>query len=153
MNNSMNVSETKSKGLLREYKIIITAEEMDAEITKKLEEISATVKIPGFRPGKVPMSVVKSRFGDQVKGDAIKAALDDGAKQAIEGNNLRLASQPQVDIKSFDEGKDLEVAGLEDEIKKLNTTSPEIIINHVTKILTEKNFILRDDITALGLKI
>ena len=53
----------------------------------------------------------------------------------------------------IDKGKELEVEGLENEIKKLNTTSPEIIINHATKILTEKNFILRDDITALGIKI
>ena len=53
----------------------------------------------------------------------------------------------------IDQGKELEVEGLENEIKKLNTTSPEIIINHATKILTEKNFILRDDITALGIKI
>ena len=53
----------------------------------------------------------------------------------------------------IDEGKELEVEGLENEIKKLNTTAPEIIINHVTKILNEKNFILRDDITALGIKI
>ena len=106
----MNVSETKSEGLLREYQIVITAAEIDAEVTKKLEEIAATVKIPGFRPGKVPMSVVKSRFSDQVRGDAIKAALDEGAKQAIEGNDLRLASQPQVDIKSYDEDKDLEAS-------------------------------------------
>ena len=52
-----------------------------------------------------------------------------------------------------DEGKELEVAGLEQEIKTLNTTSPEIIINHATKILTEKGFTLRDDITALGIKL
>lgn len=52
-----------------------------------------------------------------------------------------------------DEGKELEVAGLESEIKKLNTTSPETIITHATKILTEKGYILRDDITALGIKI
>ena len=50
----MNVSETKSDGLLREYKIVITADEIEAEVTKKLEEIAATVKMPGFRPGKVP---------------------------------------------------------------------------------------------------
>jgi trigger factor len=106
----MNVSETKSEGLLREYQIVITAAEIDAEVAKKLEEIAATVKIPGFRPGKVPMSVVKSRFSDQVRGDAIKVALDEGAKQAIEGNDLRLASQPQVDIKAYDEGKDLEAS-------------------------------------------
>ena len=52
-----------------------------------------------------------------------------------------------------DEGKELEVAGLENEIKKLNTTSPQTIITHATKILTEKGFTLRDDVTALGIKI
>ena len=52
-----------------------------------------------------------------------------------------------------DDGKELEVAGLESEIKKLNTTSPETIISHATKILTEKGFKLRDDITALGIKL
>ena len=106
----MNVSETKSEGLLREYQIVITAAEIDAEVFKKLEEIATTVKMPGFRPGKVPMSVVKSRFSDQVRGDAIKAALDEGARQAIEGNDLRLASQPQVDIKSYEDGEDLEAS-------------------------------------------
>ena len=106
----MNVSETKSEGLLREYQIVITAAEIDAEVSKKLEEIATTVKMPGFRPGKVPMSVVKSRFSDQVRGDAIKAALDEGARQAIEGNDLRLASQPQVDIKSYEDGEDLEAS-------------------------------------------
>ena len=53
----------------------------------------------------------------------------------------------------IDEGIELEVEGLEKEIKKLNTTSPEIIINHATKILTEKGYTLRDDITALGIKL
>ena len=106
----MNVSETKSEGLLREYQIVVTAAEIDAEVSKKLEEIATTVKMPGFRPGKVPMSIVKSRFTDQVRGDAIKAALDEGARQAIEGNDLRLASQPQVDIKSYEDGKDLEAS-------------------------------------------
>ena len=106
----MNISEIKSEGLLREYQILITAAEIDAEVSKKLAEIAATVKIPGFRPGKVPLSVVKSRFGDQARGDAIKVALDEGAKQAIEGNDLRLASQPQVDIKAYDEGNDLEAS-------------------------------------------
>ena len=106
----MNVSETKSEGLLREYQIVITAAEIDAEVSKKLEEIATTVQMPGFRPGKVPMSVVKSRFSDQVRGDAIKAALDEGSRQAIEGNDLRLASQPQVDIKSYEDGKDLEAS-------------------------------------------
>jgi len=127
----MKVSETRSEGLLREYQIVITAAEIDAEVTKKLEEIATTVKMPGFRPGKVPMSVVKTRFSDQIRGDAIKTALDEGAKQAIEGNKLRLASQPQVDIRSFDEGKDLE-ASLSCEVM------PQITIPDLGKLNVER---------------
>ena len=106
----MNVSETKAEGLVREYSIVITAAEIETQVLEKLVELAKTVNMPGFRPGKVPMSVVKSRFGPQAQGDAIKAALDEGAKQAIEGNDLRLASQPNVDIKSYEDGKDLEAS-------------------------------------------
>lgn len=106
----MNISETKVEGLVREFAITITAAEIETEVNQKLAELAKTVNMPGFRPGKVPMAVVKSRFGPQVQGDAIKAALDEGARQAIEGNDLRLASQPSVDIKSYEEGKDLEAS-------------------------------------------
>ncbi len=106
----MKISETKAEGLLREYSILITAAEIDEQVSAKLTELAATVNMPGFRPGKVPMSVVKSRFGPQVQGEALKNALDEGARQAIEDNELRLASQPSVNIKAYDEGKDLEAA-------------------------------------------
>ena len=53
------------------------------------------------------MSVVKGRFGEQVKGDVIRTSLDDGAKDAIESNGLKLASQPKLDIVSFEDGADL----------------------------------------------
>ena len=106
----MNVSETKAEGLVREYSIVITAAEIETQVSTKLAELAKTVNMPGFRPGKVPISVVKSRFGPQAQGDAIKAALDEGAKQAIEGSDLRLASQPNVDIKNYEDGKDLEAS-------------------------------------------
>ena len=99
----MKISETKAEGLLREYSILITAAEIDEQVSAKLTELAATVNMPGFRPGKVPMSVVKSRFGPQVQGEALKNALDEGARQAIEDNELRLASQPSVDIKAHKE--------------------------------------------------
>ena len=73
---SMKISETKAEGLLREYSILITAAEIDEQVSAKLTELAATVNMPGFRPGKVPMSVVKSRFGPQVQGEALKNALD-----------------------------------------------------------------------------
>ena len=127
----MNVSETKSKGLLREYKIVITANEIQAAVTKKLHEIAATVQMPGFRPGKVPLSVVKTRFGDQARGEAIKIALDEGTRQAIEGNDLKLASQPKVDITAYEDDKDLE-ASLACEIM------PVIIVPNLTELKIDK---------------
>ena len=127
----MNVSQTKAEGLVREYAIVITADEIDKEVAVKLSELAKTVKMPGFRPGKVPMSVVKSRFGPQVQGDAIKTALDEGARQAIEGNDLRLASQPSVDIKEYEEGKDL-TASLTCEVM------PDITVPDLAKLKIEK---------------
>ena len=127
----MNVSQTKAEGLVREYAIVITADEIDKEVAVKLSELAKTVKMPGFRPGKVPMSVVKSRFGPQVQGDAIKTALDEGARQAIEGNDLRLASQPSVDIKEYEEGKDL-TASLTCEVM------PDITVPDLGKLKIEK---------------
>ena len=97
----MKISETKAEGLLREFSIVITAAEIEEQVSAKLTELASTVNMPGFRPGKVPMSVVKSRFGPQVQGEALKNALDEGARKAIEDNELRLASQPSVDIKSY----------------------------------------------------
>ena len=142
---SMNVSETKSDGLLREYKIVITADEIETEVTKKLQEIAATVKMPGFRPGKVPLSVVKTRFGDQARGEAIKTALDEGARQAIEGNDLKLASQPKVDIKSYEENKDLE-ASLACEVM------PAITMPDLAKLAIEKPRIESDSKEIDGVK-
>ena len=69
------------------------------------------------------------------------------------GSSVKSLKINNKTIHYIDDGKELEVAGLESEIKKLNTTSPETIISHATKILTEKGFKLRDDITALGIKL
>ncbi len=128
---SMNVSETKAEGLVREYSIVITATEIETQVSTKLLELAKTINMPGFRPGKVPMSVVKSRFGPQAQGDAIKVALDEGAKQVIEGNNLRLASQPSIDIKSYEDGKDLEAS-------LIFEVMPEISIPDLGKLSIER---------------
>ena len=76
------------------------------------------------------MSVVKSRFGGQVQGEAMKNALDEGARQAIENNELRLASQPSVEITAYEDGKDLEAA--------LSCEAPEIDIPDLSKLSIEK---------------
>jgi trigger factor len=127
----MKISETKAEGLIREYSIVITAAEIEEQVSAKLAELATTVNMPGFRPGKVPMSVVKSRFGGQVQGEALKNALDEGARQAIESNELRLASQPSVEITAFEDGKDME-ASLSCEVM------PEITMPDLAALKIEK---------------
>ena len=120
----MNIKEILSEGLEREYEITCTAAEMDEKVSARLAEVATTANIPGFRPGKVPMSVVKARFGDQVKGEIIRTTLDDAAKKTIEEQELKLASQPKMDITSFEDGSDL-VAKLSAEIMP-NITIPNL---------------------------
>ena len=103
----MNVKELKNEGLSREYEVTITAEEMSAKTETRLLEIAKTVRISGFRPGKVPMKVMRDRYGKAVMGEVLEKAVNDSSADAIEKNKIRPALQPKIEIKSFDEGKDL----------------------------------------------
>ena len=103
----MDINETSKDGLALEYELKLTAQDLDSKISTRLEEVAKTANMPGFRPGKVPMTVVKARFGDQVKGEVIRTELDNGARDAVEKNELKLASQPRLDIVSYEDGQDL----------------------------------------------
>ena len=104
----MEITLSLNEGLAREFKIAINASDIKARVDAKLNEISKQVKMPGFRPGKVPISVVKARYGEQSKGEVIQAMLDEAAREAIESNDLNLASQPSLDITAYEDGSDLE---------------------------------------------
>lgn len=104
----MEITLSLNEGLAREFKIAINASDIKARVDAKLNEISKQVKMPGFRPGKVPISVVKARYGEQSKGEVIQAMLDEAARKAIESNDLNLASQPSLDITAYEDGSDLE---------------------------------------------
>ena len=103
----MDINETSKDGLALEYELKLTAQDLDSKISTRLEEVAKTANMPGFRPGKVPMTVVKARFGDQVKGEVIRTEMDNGARDAVEKNELKLASQPRLDIVSYEDGQDL----------------------------------------------
>ena len=100
----MKIKLSLDEGLAREFKIEIKVEEIKARVDAKLTEISNQVKMPGFRPGKVPISVVRARYGEQSKGEVIQTMLDEAAREAIETNDLNLASQPSLDIKKYEDG-------------------------------------------------
>ena len=103
----MAITQTLSEGLKREFEVIITNSEINKLVDQKLENIAKEANLPGFRPGKVPVSVVKNRFGKQVIGEVVRESVDTASKEALEKNKLIPSSQPKIEIISFDEGEDL----------------------------------------------
>jgi trigger factor len=104
----MQVTETQTDGLKHEYKVVIAAGDIAEKMKHRLQEIGKKVRVPGFRPGKVPVSILKQRFGSSVMGEVLERAVSDSSNQAINERGLRPALQPKIEIVSFDEGKDLE---------------------------------------------
>ncbi len=103
----MQVKELKSEGLRYEMEVTVTAKDIDKKIDERLLEVGKTVKMPGFRPGKVPMTVLKQRYGKAVLGEVLEVAVNDSTSQVIKDKNLRPALQPKIEVKEFDAGKDL----------------------------------------------
>ena len=104
----MQVTETNAEGLKRAFKVQLEAREIDEKLTGRLVELGNNVKVPGFRPGKVPIQILKQRFGKSVMGEVLERAVTDSSNQALSERGLRPALQPKIEITSFDEGKDLE---------------------------------------------
>ncbi len=104
----MQVMETNTDGLKREFRIVVPADELAEQVTSRLGEIGRTITLPGFRPGKVPMQILRRRFGPSVLGEVLEKTVQGSSAEAIREANLRPALPPKVDIVSFSEGTDLE---------------------------------------------
>jgi trigger factor len=104
----MQITETNTEGLKREFKVVIPAADIEQRVTSRLSEIGRSVRLPGFRPGKVPMTVLRKRYGSAVMGEVLERAVNDTSGEALRDQNLRPALQPKVEITAFNEGTDLE---------------------------------------------
>ena len=134
----MQVTETSVDGLKREFKVVIAANDINEKLEARLQEIGQQVRVPGFRPGKVPLQILKQRFTQSVLGEVIERAVNDSSSQAITERGLRPAIQPKIEIVSFDQGKDLEYTlGLE--------LLPEITAMDFSKLELERTTVEVDD--------
>ncbi len=104
----MQVTETSAEGLKREFKVVVAAADIDAKVDQKLTEVGKEVRIPGFRPGKVPHAILKQRFGKSVLGEVLEQTVAESANEAITEKDLRPAMQPKIEIDKFEDGEDLE---------------------------------------------
>ncbi len=104
----MKVTVQNKKGLSKDLKIFIEKKIIDGYLNERYEEVSKTVQLKGFRPGKVPKEVLKRQFGKAIFGEVLDKVLKETTTKALSDNNIKPAGQPKIDLKTFGEDKDLE---------------------------------------------
>ena len=103
----MQTVETQNEGLKRAYRMTITANDVEAKSDAEVKKIAPQVRMPGFRPGKVPANLVKKMHRDSLLQDALNTSIQDGVQKAIVDNKLRPATQPHVHLgDDYAPGKD-----------------------------------------------
>ena len=107
----MKISRTSAKGLKQEYSVVVPSADMETKIHERLTIIGKKVKMPGFRPGMIPSTILKQRYGADAMQDALENVVNSAVKQISKENEIRQASQPKVSVDTFDEGKDVEEPG------------------------------------------
>ena len=104
----MEFTETKAEGLKREFKIAVPAAEIEADLAGRLKELARTVRMPGFRPGKVPVSLLRKKYGSSVMGEVLERAVNDSSSRIMSEKEIRPAVKPKIEVTNFEEGADLE---------------------------------------------
>jgi len=103
----MQATQISSEGLKREFKIVVDSASIQSQMETELKTAGEQVKIPGFRPGFIPMKILKQRYGKSVQGDVLKQAINQATNDFIAEKSFRPTLTPQVNIESYEEGKDL----------------------------------------------
>ena len=127
----MEITEKSSEGLKRELSVVVGAQEIEGKIDSRLTEVGKQVRLPGFRPGKVPMNLLKKRFGESVRGEVLEATIQESTQKVLEEKAMKPAVQPKVDLVTFEEGQDLEFSI---ELELL----PDIDLGDMSSIKVEK---------------
>ena len=102
--------ETENEGLKRAFMLTIPAKDIEARVDKEVKRIAPQVRMPGFRPGKVPPNLIRKMHGDALQRDALNGAVQESVQQMLQEQNVRPAIQPQVALKDdYKPGEDAEV--------------------------------------------
>ncbi len=96
----MQVTETLNQGLKRGFTVVVPASELETKRTARLTELGRTMNLKGFRPGKVPMSLVRQRYGTAVTGEILEQTVNDATRDLLSERGLRQAAQPKVELVS-----------------------------------------------------
>ena len=123
----MNVTVDSKKGLKTNLKVFVDKKTINDRMGERLIELSKTVNIKGFRPGKVPVDVLKRQFGKAIYGEVLEKVLKETSSKALEEKKIKVAGQPKLDLKSYGEGKDLNYTLEVDELPSIKIQSLESV--------------------------
>ena len=102
--------ETENEGLKRAFMLTIPAEDIEKRVEQEVKRLAPQIRMPGFRPGKVPPNLIRKMHGESLRGDALQGAVQDGVQQLLADQKIRPALQPQVELnEGYAPGKDAEV--------------------------------------------
>jgi trigger factor len=127
----MQVSVEATGKIERKLTIIVPSKRVDEEVDKRLKSMRSRVKIDGFRPGKVPLSVVSQQYGDSIYQEVVGELFQSTFYEAANQENLRVAGMPKIEATTLEPGKDLEYTATFD-------TYPEFKIADVSKMTVKK---------------
>jgi trigger factor len=103
----MQVTELENTKLKRSLKIVVDAKRINEQVEAELKTAGQRVRIPGFRPGNIPMKVLKQRYGKSVQGDVLKNVIARTSSEAMTQKKIRPAMNPDINIEDYSEGGDL----------------------------------------------
>lgn len=148
----MQVSVENTSALERRMTIAVPAERVENEVNKRLQQTAKRAKVAGFRPGKVPMSVIRQRFEADARQEAFGDLVQASFYEAIVEQKLNPAGAPSVEPKSFEKGKDLEfvaifevfpeftVSGLESiNVERLSAEVADADLDNMLEVLRKQN--------------
>jgi trigger factor len=110
----MQVTETLSEGLKREFKVNVPAAELDAKVNARLDELKGRIRLDGFRPGKVPVAHLKRIYGRSAMAEVIDATVRDANNQIVSERGYKLAAEPKVSLPEDKETIEQLIAGKSD---------------------------------------
>jgi trigger factor len=127
----MQTVETLNEGLKRAYRITIPKKDIDARVDGELRKVAPQIRMPGFRPGKVPANLVRKMHGPALEQEALNSAVQEGVQKLIAEQRLRPAMQPSVELEEGGPGKDAVV-------KVELETLPEVPAPQIDKLRLER---------------
>ena len=135
----MQVTETLSEGLKKEFKIVLTAAEVGERVTARLNELARTAQLPGFRRGKVPPALLRKRFGQSLFAEEVQNAVRDSVRDTIQEHNLRPALEPRIDVQRLEPEQDIEFTMALEELPVIeNAAIDGIKLERLTAAVTDE---------------